>query len=161
MYHRRGRLRLGDSQDVRRAEVYENLLYSCASCNMAKGTQQAPDPLATLTSGQVTVHDNGSIEGLTDEARRLIRIIDLNDDKYCVGDASGFESSIWPSSTIRHSSSSSWDFRTCCRISRRSIRQAETRDPRELGNLILSSGGEANCQRRINPPSYSFSRTAQ
>lgn len=65
-----------------RTAVYDNLLYGCAVCNLAKSDRVVPDPLATFTAGQVLVHDDGAIEGLTAEADRLIRMLDLDDEEH-------------------------------------------------------------------------------
>lgn len=69
--------------DVRQAAVYDNLLYSCATCNLAKGSQRIPDPTTALTAARVHVDDDGGVIGLTDEAQRIIRVLDLNDDEHC------------------------------------------------------------------------------
>lgn len=71
------------SQDPHRAAEYENLLYSCTSCNVSKGNQVVPDPRFVLRREQVVVNIDGVLEGLTDDAKRLIRMIDLNDEEYC------------------------------------------------------------------------------
>jgi hypothetical protein len=58
------------------------LLYSCASCNVGKGDQIIPDPIAVLIAEQLIVHDDGSISGLTRDADHLIRVLDLDDEDY-------------------------------------------------------------------------------
>jgi hypothetical protein len=65
-----------------RANEYDNLLYSCATCNLAKGDHVIPDPTVELTALSVIVHDDGSIEGLTEDVDRLIRVLDLDDEDY-------------------------------------------------------------------------------
>jgi len=61
---------------------YENLLYSCAACNAAKGTELIPDPCQWLLSGRVIVHDDGRLEAQTREAARIIRKLGLDDAEY-------------------------------------------------------------------------------
>jgi hypothetical protein len=61
---------------------YDNLVYSCAGCNAAKGSQQVPDPGQVLLGADVRVHENGSVEAVTPEARRLIRVLGLDDPEY-------------------------------------------------------------------------------
>ncbi len=61
---------------------YDNLLYSCQSCNLLKGPQIVPDPLKVFTSGTVIVRRNGSLYGRTKEAKRLIDLLQLNDGSY-------------------------------------------------------------------------------
>ena len=59
---------------------YENLLYCCQSCNALKGNADIPDPCATLTAEHVRVKANGTIEGLTREARKTIRVLALDSE---------------------------------------------------------------------------------
>jgi hypothetical protein len=61
---------------------YGNLFYACASCNSAKGDQAVPDPCRALTAESVRVDDDGSIEGLTDDAKRTIRRLGLDGPEY-------------------------------------------------------------------------------
>jgi hypothetical protein len=62
--------------------VYENLLYACHACNLLKGQRNISDPRRILVSGQVTVNSDGTIVGLTDDAKRLIDVLCLNSDDY-------------------------------------------------------------------------------
>src|ERR1043166_7359905 len=62
--------------------TYDNLLYSCATCNAAKGRQIVPDPTQALLAGDVQVKEDGTIEGRTPAARRLIRVLGLDDPEY-------------------------------------------------------------------------------
>src|SRR5262245_41935742 len=64
------------------ATVYDNLLYICATCNDAKGSQKVPDPCQVLLAGKVRVRDDGTILAETPEARRLIRALGLDDPEY-------------------------------------------------------------------------------
>jgi hypothetical protein len=58
--------------------VYENLLYACHTCNLTKGDDDVPDPRQVLVAAQVLVNPDGTIDGLTDDAKRLIQILCLN-----------------------------------------------------------------------------------
>jgi hypothetical protein len=68
--------------DARKAAQYDNLLYSCASCNLAKGSLVISDPTRTLTADQVVVDDDGTMVGLTADATRVIRVLDLDDEEH-------------------------------------------------------------------------------
>jgi hypothetical protein len=57
---------------------YDNLLYTCVACNLAKGITLIPDPTQVFVEGAVHVHEDGRIEGLTPAARRLIRLLGLD-----------------------------------------------------------------------------------
>ncbi len=61
---------------------YDNLLYGCTACNTGKGKQLVPDPLTALVCGDVWVNEDGTIEGRTRQARRLIRVLGLDDREY-------------------------------------------------------------------------------
>ncbi len=61
---------------------YDNPLYGCSACNVGKGMQSVPDPLTALVSGDVWVNEDGTIEGRTRQARRLIRVLGLDDREY-------------------------------------------------------------------------------
>jgi hypothetical protein len=64
------------------ATDYDNLVYACATCNAAKAARELPDPTAVLLRDDVRVADDGSITGDTPEARRLIRVLGLDDPEY-------------------------------------------------------------------------------
>jgi hypothetical protein len=57
---------------------YDNLLYGCVSCNLSKGSQETPDPLACLLDSQVKVSEDGEIRANTPRARKLIDLLGLN-----------------------------------------------------------------------------------
>ena len=61
-----------------RRHDYDNLLYACATCNAAKGAAAMPDPCVALVDRFVRVNEDGSIVGLTANARRLIRQLGLD-----------------------------------------------------------------------------------
>ena len=54
---------------------YDNLLYGCVSCNLSKGSQQAPDPLSCLLDPMVQVTADGAIHASTPAARKVIEIL--------------------------------------------------------------------------------------
>lgn len=58
--------------------TYENLLYSCAGCNLAKGKRSVPDPCVCMLHNSVEVFENGEINAKTKEALRTIRILGLD-----------------------------------------------------------------------------------
>ncbi len=67
---------------ARRPELkteYDNLLLTCPTCNVLKGARTLPDPCQVLTADTVTVAKDGTIRGNTREARRLIRILGLDE----------------------------------------------------------------------------------
>jgi hypothetical protein len=59
---------------------YENLLYSCGTCNLIKGNRSVPDPLKVLLNGEVHVSPDGMLVAGTPGAARLIDLLDLNGD---------------------------------------------------------------------------------
>jgi len=61
---------------------YENLLNSCHSCNLLKGNRDIPDPRELLTAGNVRINPDGSIDGMTDGARKLILILGLDSPEF-------------------------------------------------------------------------------
>lgn len=61
---------------------YDNLHYVCHSCNLLKGSQEVPNALSVLLASTVAVQKDGSIQGKSPEAIRLIRLIGLNRPEY-------------------------------------------------------------------------------
>jgi hypothetical protein len=61
---------------------YNNLLYGRSACNVGKGKQLVADPLTALVCGDVWVNEDGTIEGRTRPARRLIRVLGLDDREF-------------------------------------------------------------------------------
>ncbi len=57
---------------------YDNLVYSCHTCNLRKGKRQVPDPARALLESAVRVHLDGRLSGLTDDAHRVIMVMGLN-----------------------------------------------------------------------------------
>lgn len=62
--------------------VYENLVYSCSVCNLAKRDRLLPDPKTVLTADAVTVEPDGRLTPLTAAANVLILALDLNDPEF-------------------------------------------------------------------------------
>jgi hypothetical protein len=62
--------------------TYDNLLYACHTCNLLKGRKGLPDPSQVLTAETVRVNPDGSMEGQSADARKLIAILGLDSDSY-------------------------------------------------------------------------------
>ena len=60
------------------ANRYDNLVYACARCNLTKSSQHVPDPMANLTSDDLTLCPDGTLEANSDDANCLILKLDLN-----------------------------------------------------------------------------------
>ena len=61
---------------------YDNLLYCCNACNLAKGDDSVPNPENAFIDATVNVYENGSIEATTSEAKRIIRQLGLDSLDY-------------------------------------------------------------------------------
>jgi hypothetical protein len=61
---------------------YENLLYTCRTCNGTKSDQIVPDPCKTAYGKCVKVHPDGTIEALNEDGEILIEILRLNNEDY-------------------------------------------------------------------------------
>jgi hypothetical protein len=61
-----------------RRNRYDNLLYSCVSCNLIKGSRRTPDPTAVLLAPGVHVTADGTLHADSPEAARLIDLVGLN-----------------------------------------------------------------------------------
>jgi hypothetical protein len=57
---------------------YDNLLYACTTCNLAKRDQEIPDPLIVLTSVNVHVSEDGRLHTENADAACLIEILGLD-----------------------------------------------------------------------------------
>jgi hypothetical protein len=57
---------------------YDNLFYSCVSCNLSKGSHLVPDPTTFLVAPEVQVTGDGMLHASTAEAARLIELVRLN-----------------------------------------------------------------------------------
>jgi hypothetical protein len=64
------------------ALAYDNLLYTCDVCNSVKGSQELPDPCTALLAGMLTVLVDGQISGHSRRARRIIRVLGLDDPEF-------------------------------------------------------------------------------
>jgi len=61
---------------------YDNLLYACDVCNSVKSKQNLPDPNVALLTSNLTLDIDGQIRGHSRDARRIIRMLGLNDDEF-------------------------------------------------------------------------------
>jgi hypothetical protein len=62
---------------------YDNLLYCCAKCNLAKCDRALPNPLDVLTSAKVRIEIDGTIHADVDsDAARLIELLGLDSKEY-------------------------------------------------------------------------------
>lgn len=61
---------------------YDNLLYSCSVCNSVKSARSLPDPIRVLLSSCVTVEQDGRIIAVSRDARRIIRVLGLDDAEF-------------------------------------------------------------------------------
>ena len=63
---------------------YSNLVYACHRCNSLRGVAQVLNPAQDSLSEHLEVHDeDGLIVGRTDEGKKSIRILRLNDPAVC------------------------------------------------------------------------------
>lgn len=67
---------------TKRTVDYDNLLYSCVTCNLNKGDLDVSDPLRTLISSTVYVARSGEIQSNSSEAAKLIELLRLNRPQY-------------------------------------------------------------------------------
>lgn len=61
---------------------YNNLLYACAACNLAKGEEYIPNPCQNMLTNSVKIFEDGRISGTTPEAKRVIKVLGLDDTEY-------------------------------------------------------------------------------
>lgn len=57
---------------------YENLVYSCRTCNLIKSDGSIDSPFETLHNGSLQCGPDGRLIALSIEAKRLILVLDLN-----------------------------------------------------------------------------------
>lgn len=62
------------------AAHYDNLLYACTSCNLAKRDLEIPNPLTLLTSANVQVSEDGRLHTENADAACLLEILGLDTD---------------------------------------------------------------------------------
>jgi hypothetical protein len=58
--------------------TYNNLVYSCVPCNLAKGKRRVSDPTTVLTRRNVNVRSNGTMVGRTKNAKKIISVLGLD-----------------------------------------------------------------------------------
>lgn len=61
---------------------YDNLIYSCHTCNLAKGRRQVPNPCNCMLAETVEVFEDGRISANTPEATRIIRVLGLDSPEH-------------------------------------------------------------------------------
>lgn len=61
---------------------YDNLVYSCPSCNMTKRNSRVPDPFSIAYGKSVEVCETGEIRALDKNGKRLIGELGLDDEDY-------------------------------------------------------------------------------
>lgn len=61
---------------------YDNLLYSCSTCNAAKRARLLPDPTAVLLRDAIRVDPDGTLHALTLDAERLVILLALDSPTY-------------------------------------------------------------------------------
>jgi hypothetical protein len=61
---------------------YDNLVYSCSSCNHSKAAHLAPDPCKVAYGSCVKVDENGEIRALNGDGITLIEALGLDDADY-------------------------------------------------------------------------------
>ncbi len=59
---------------------YDNLLYTCLTCNSTKGDTEIPNPLAVLTQTTVQVSEGGRLHTDSPQANCVIDLLGLNDE---------------------------------------------------------------------------------
>jgi hypothetical protein len=61
---------------------YDNLLYACTACNLAKAAKLVPDPTATLVASAIHVDAEGQLTAQSEEAFEVVRALGLDDPRY-------------------------------------------------------------------------------
>lgn len=57
---------------------YDNLVYACSQCNLAKSDMEIDDPCKTLSHCSIQVSATGEIHGTTKNAKRIIKVLGLD-----------------------------------------------------------------------------------
>jgi len=57
---------------------YDNLLYSCSTCNSIKGSISLPDPTEFLLRSSLAVHKDGRLETTTPEAAEIVETLRMD-----------------------------------------------------------------------------------
>lgn len=63
------------------ATSYDNLVYACRRCNNVKRAQQIDDPFFVATSDHLQLASTGELLASSDQAVRLVPVLDLNSPK--------------------------------------------------------------------------------
>lgn len=61
---------------------YNNLVYACRMCLIRAGNCEMPNPCTTLTSDQIHVNPDGSLQVFSKDATKIIKVLGLNDGMY-------------------------------------------------------------------------------
>lgn len=61
---------------------YENLLYTCRTCNSAKGSQIVPDPCNTAFGECIEVQEDGTVSALSANGEKLIDRLRLDNEDH-------------------------------------------------------------------------------
>jgi len=64
------------------ATVYDNLIFTCSTCNSSKRDLEVPDPTANLVDRAIQVSADGAIKGHTPGAIRIVRLLGLDSPSY-------------------------------------------------------------------------------
>jgi hypothetical protein len=68
--------------DVEGRLDYDNLVYSCHSCNLGKSARLIPDPCLVAFGRCLEVDEDGTISALNEDGQRLIDMIGLDNEDY-------------------------------------------------------------------------------
>jgi hypothetical protein len=58
--------------------VYDNMLYTCTTCNLAKQDREVPDPCKVLLRAHLQLDASGVLTPRTPDATRTVNILNLN-----------------------------------------------------------------------------------
>ena len=75
---------VSQAEDIARRNDYDNLVYACASCNLAKSNHRVPDPCRIAYGEHVKVDEHGNITWRKngDSGHRLVRELGLDSEDY-------------------------------------------------------------------------------
>lgn len=73
---------IAQTKDPSRILDYDNLVYACATCNRLKSDEEGiPDPCQVAYGECLKVTDDGKIEALNDDGRKLIKWLRLDNEE--------------------------------------------------------------------------------
>lgn len=72
---------VAQSVDTTLQTEYDNLVYACSRCNSYKQANNVLDPCSVAFAKVIRINYDGSIDGLTSEAKQHIMILGLDDPK--------------------------------------------------------------------------------